>query len=133
SELPSDVTGFAVNIIGSQAYLSWNAVADADLSHYRIRWTPLKSGVVWAQSVDVVKQVSASATSVTVPAMVGSYLIKAVDYAGNESVTAAWASSSITWVQGLNAVETVSHPPWTGTCVGVEYDESAGGLVVSFE
>lgn len=133
SELPSDVTGFAVNIIGSQAYLSWNAVVDADLSHYRIRWSPLKSGVVWAQAVDVVKQVSASATSVTVPALVGSYLIKAVDYAGNESVTAAWASSSITWVQGLNAVETVSHPPWTGTCVGVEYDESAGGLVVSFE
>ena len=36
TEPPEDVTNFSVNIIGTEAHLSWTPVTDLDLSHYKI-------------------------------------------------------------------------------------------------
>ena len=128
SEPPADVTGFACNIISSGAHLSWDPLIAADLSHYRIRWSPLTSGATWAGSVDLVTKASASSTAITVPAMIGSYLIKGVDYSGSESAVAAVATSSIARVAGLNYVASIESPPWEGTADGLAYFESSGGL-----
>ena len=128
SEPPADVTGFACNIISSDAHLSWDPLIAADLSHYRIRWSPLTSGATWAGSVDLVTKASASSTAITVPATIGSYLIKGVDYAGSESAIAAVATSNIARVAGLNYVASIESPPWEGTADGLAYFESAGGL-----
>jgi hypothetical protein len=43
----------------------------------QIRYSTLTSGASWANSVSLVEKVARPATSVTVPARVGSYLIKA--------------------------------------------------------
>lgn len=135
AEPPSGVTGFACNILGVSAYLSWNPVADPDLSHYRVRWSPASTGATWAESVDLVLKVGKPATSITVPAMTGSYLIKAVDYQGNESGTAAVATTSISQVLGINLVETISQasPGWSGTGIGVVNDGIYGGLILEME
>jgi sulfur carrier protein ThiS len=129
-EPPSDVTGFSVNIVGFEAHLSWNPVLDIDLSHYRIMWSPEKQGVTWDTATDVVLR--ASGSSATVPAQVGTYLIKAVDIAGNESVNAAVVITSIAKLTGLNIVEILEEPDsngdWNGGFSGATYDESVNGV-----
>lgn len=129
-EIPGDVAGLSANIIGANAYLSWNPNTDVDLSHYRIRWSAVLSGATWAASIDIVERVGKPATSVTVPAMVGTYLIKAVDYQGNESETAGAAITNIARVAGLNFVEAVEQPPWDGTGDGVVFIPDLSGLIL---
>lgn len=131
TELPADVDGFACNVVNTEAHLSWTANTEIDLSHYKIKWSSLTSGATWAAAVDVVAKVSRSATSVVVPAMVGTYLIKAVDYAGNESETAAASITNISGIAGLNVVETVEQPAWDGTASQCEYSATHGGIVLS--
>ena len=131
TENPNDVTGFSCNVVGPTAHLSWNPNTDLDLSHYRIRWSAATSGASWGAAVDIVERVGKPATSVTVPAMVGTYLIKAVDYAGYESSTAAQVATSIARVAGLNYIINLTQPTWTGTGENAEYDAGLGGIVIS--
>lgn len=117
--VPADVTGFAVNVIGGTAHLGWNPVADVDLSHYRLRHSPVISGASWSSAVDLVPRIGRPATSVHVPALSGAYLIKAVDLGGRESTNAATSISSIADVLGFNAVATVTeHPAFAGAHSG---------------
>lgn len=132
TEPPADVSGFSANVVDGQANLDWDANTEADLSHYRIRYSPTKQGATWVNAVDLVTKVGKPATSITVPALVGTYLIKAVDLGGRESVTAAAAITNIARVQGLNFVEAVENqnPDWPGDRDGVYYSDSLGGLVL---
>jgi len=131
SALPSDVEDLACNIVGAEAHLSWTANTDADLSYYKIKWSPLTSGATWAAAVDIVAKVSRSATSVVIPAMVGTYLIKAVDYGGRESATAGSSITNIARISGLNVVETMTQPAWSGTGSQCEESGTYGGIVLS--
>ena len=106
---PSDVEDFACNVINSDAHLSWSAVTDLDLAYYQIRYSTLTSGAEWANSVSLVNKIARPATSVTVPARTGSYLIKAVDKLGNFSTNETIISNTI--VNDLNAVATQTESP----------------------
>lgn len=132
SEPPGNVTGFSVNIIGSSAYLSWDAVGDIDVKSYRIRWAPEKSGVTWGSAVDVMTGVTTN--SATIPAQVGTYLVKAVDYAGNESPIAAAAITNISYIRGLNFVEALEEGPddWAGTFADTRYDPDLVGITLDW-
>jgi predicted phage tail protein len=113
---PDDVEGFSVSIIGDNAFLTWNPNADLDLSHYTVRFSPVLAGATWGSATELVKQVAKPATSVSAPALVGSYLIKAVDGSGSESVNAALIVSSIAGITFLNAVANeVEQPDFDGT------------------
>lgn len=113
---PADVDNFTVNIVSTTAHLTWDAVADIDLSHYRIRWSPSTSAAAWASAIDLVTRVARPATSVDVPALIGTYLIKAVDLKGNESVTATTTVSTVASLLGLNVVQTITEDPtFSGT------------------
>ncbi len=116
TEPPSDVEDFACNIVNSDAHLSWEQVPDLDLSHYQIRYSTLTSGAEWQNSVSLVEKVSRPATSITVPARVGAYLIKAVDKLGNYSVNSTNIATNLTAVGSFNAVTTQSEDPtFSGT------------------
>jgi len=116
TEPPSDVEDFACNIVNSDAHLSWEQISDLDLSHYQIRYSTLTSGAEWQNSVSLVEKVSRPATSITVPARIGSYLIKAVDKLGNYSVNATLIATNLTSIGNFNAVTTQSeHPTFSGT------------------
>ena len=108
---PSDVTGFALSIIDGSASLSWDANSEVDISHYRIRYSTSLTGATWADSTVLVDRVSKPSTSATVPALVGSYLIKAVDYGGRESVNAQVISSNVAALRTFNAIESVEEAP----------------------
>jgi hypothetical protein len=113
---PSDVTDFSCNIIGGDAHLSWQQITDLDLAHYQIRYSTQTSGASWANSVSLVEKVARPATSVTVPARVGSYLIKAVDKNGNYSSNETIIATNVSSIGNFNAIITQTESPtFSGT------------------
>lgn len=118
--IPGDVDNFSVTIQGQQAALAWDSVTDIDLSHYRIKWSPDTVGATWASSIDLVPKVSAPMTSKTVPALTGTYLIKAVDFGLRESANEAVVVSTIASLEGFNAIATLTEEAdFDGTFDGV--------------
>ena len=115
---PENVTNFAVNVVGQDAILTWTAVGDVDLSHYVIRHSKQTAGVTWSNSIPLVSRVAKPATSVAVPAMTGTYAIKAVDQKGNESATVATVGVSIAALPDNNLSQTITEEPsFAGTHV----------------
>ncbi len=118
---PSDVQDLSCNITGQDAHLSWTAINDLDLAFYQIRFSNKTDGTgEWLNSVNLVTKVSRPATSVTVPARAGTYLIKAVDKLGNFSSNATAIVSNVTSAENFNAITSVSeHPTFSGTKTNV--------------
>ena len=117
---PSDVEDFSCNIINGDAHLSWQQISDLDLAYYSIRYSTLTTGASWANSVSLVEKVARPATSVTVPARVGSYLIKAVDKNGNYSSNETIIATNISTVGNFNAIVTQTESPtFSGTKTNV--------------
>jgi len=115
---PSDVNDFTCNIIGSDAHLNWSQIPDLDLAHYTVRFSTLTTNANWANSVTLIEKVARPATSITVPARIGSYLIKAVDKNGNYSSNEAVIATNILEVGNFNAVATQTESP---TFAGTTY------------
>ena len=115
---PEDVQDFTCNIIGTDAHLSWTQIGDLDLAHYTIRYSPLTSGADWNDSVSLVEKVARPATSITVPARTGSYLIKAIDKNGNYSSNEAIIATNLTEIGNFNAIATQTESP---TFAGTTY------------
>jgi len=111
TEPPSDVTDFSCNIIGSEAHLNWEQIPDVDLSHYQIRYSTLTSGAEWNNSVSLIEKVSRPATSISVPARTGTYLIKAVDKLNNFSISATNIVTNISSIGNFNSVATQTEDP----------------------
>lgn len=121
---PSDVQDFAINIVGTDAHLSWESIPDADLNYYVVNFTTETVNPEWQNSFTLINRVSRPATSVTVPARTGSYLIKAVDKLGNFSSNEAIITTNITAIGNFtNANTATENPDFTGTktdCVAVD-------------
>ncbi len=108
---PQNVSDFAVNIVNTEAHLTWTAVTDLDLSHYRIRHSRATTGAIYSDSIDLITKVPRPAVTAIVPAMTGTYFIKAVDKLGNDSLEPAQIVAIIEDIKGLNVVETVTESP----------------------
>ena len=112
AEPPADVTSLSANINQTTAVLSWSPVPDLDLSHYEVRFTR-ETIPVWSNSVLLIDKVARPATSITVAAQTGTYLIKAVDKLDNKSVGAVGTTVAINAADtiGLNLIETITENP----------------------
>ncbi len=124
---PSDVQDLSCNITGQDAHLSWTAIGDLDLAFYQIRFSDKTDGTgEWLNSVNLVTKVSRPATSVTVPARAGTYLIKAVDKLGNFSSNATAIVSNVVSAENFNSITSVSeHPTFAGTKTNVSISDDA--------
>ena len=124
---PSDVTDFSANVSGQEAHLSWEAVTDLDLAYYNLRFSEATDGSAdWLNSVSLVEKISRPATSISVPARQGTYLIKAVDKLGNFSSNATAIISNVTSPINFNAVATQSeHPSFGGTFTNTVLTDNA--------
>lgn len=111
TQRPANVENFSVNILGEAAYLSWSASSDTFLSHYRLRYVEDTSSISWENAVDLVARVGKPSTSVTVPALSGAYLIKAVSTNGLESADPAIVISTVQGLNGFNAVVEIQEDP----------------------
>ena len=124
---PSDVTGLSCNILGQEAHLGWEQISDLDLAFYNLRFSEKTDGTAdWQNSVALVEKVSRPATSISVPARTGTYLIKAVDKLGNFSSNATAIISNVTSALNFNAVTTQSeHPSFSGTLTNTVITDNA--------
>jgi len=116
-EPPEDVQDFSCNIVGQEAHLGWTQIRDLDLAYYQLRFSEETDGTAdWQNSVALVEKVSRPATSISVPARAGTYLIKAVDKLGNFSSNATAIISNVTSIINFNSIATQSeHPDFNGT------------------
>ena len=114
---PADVTNFDGNAVGSTLHLNWTPVTDLDLAHYVIRYSNQTSGATYSAAEDLAQVVSSS-SSLSVPAVAGTYFIKAVDdTTSGSNVSANAASFVITNVNlgDLNVVQALTeNPSFTG-------------------
>ena len=115
SDPPPDVTDFSCNIVGLDAFLSWEAVDVLDLSYYELRYQNTTANAAWANSIPIVKKVSRPATSVVVPAKTGAYLIKARDKLGLPSVNATIVYVAVDTIGNFNFLtSSTQNPNFTG-------------------
>jgi len=119
AELPENVTNLSFEVVGNTLNLSWDPVDALDLSHYRIRFSPLNNGGSWASSTTTVENISAPSTTVSLPLRSGEYFVKAYDTSGNGSLDA----TSVT-------VSEAFKPIYANT---VEQEEFGDGLKVGTE
>lgn len=119
--VPADVTGFAATVRGTTLYLSWDRGTEVDLDHYEIRFSTNPSSPSWDSAIPVnPREISASSNSISLPAVIGSYLIRAVDRKDNYSENAAIITPGISLVDGLNFVDIVDEAPtWPGVKTNV--------------
>lgn len=121
---PENVNNFFINILNDTATLSWTASAALNVSHYEIRYSPLLTGVTWGSAAPIQQHVST--TSVQVPSMQGTFLIRAVTTQGIMSPLATLLISDIPGLDSLNAVEVITEDPtFPGVKDAVEVISSA--------
>jgi len=83
---PSDVASITHELSGGTLFLSWPPITDADLSHYEIKHNSNITGATWSNSTTIIEKIGRPATSATVPARSGTFLIRAYDKEDNFSV-----------------------------------------------
>lgn len=111
SQPPQDVTGFAAEVNGDSINLSWAAVPDLDLSYYIIRHAKETTGATWSGAVTYVEKVARPSTEASVPAKAGSYLIKAVDKTGVQSVNATTVVVAASEITARATIVTIDEDP----------------------
>lgn len=85
---PPDLSGFAANVSGSTAVFSWNAVTALQVLNggfVVIRYTSATSGATWDTSTEVLRA-PGNATQISGSYAPGTYLAKAIDSSGVESL-----------------------------------------------
>ena len=118
--VPQDVENFSINVLGDQALLSWTAISDLDLDYYVLKFSTDLVTPTWQNSIDLVDRIGRPATSVTLPLLTGSYLIKAQDKLGNQSSNETIVTTNIASVNFVNQTTINEHTAFTGTKSGVE-------------
>ena len=130
---PADVTNFTGNVVGSNLFLSWTPVADLDLAHYIVRYSPQTVSATYDSSVLVAEVPSSSSTLAVSDAGTGTYFIKAVDdttSGSNTSVNPAQFITTSAGLEELNVVEVVSEDPsFAGVKSSIEIDDD-GHLIL---
>jgi hypothetical protein len=113
---PSDVTGFVAEVNGAVITLDWEAVPDLDLSYYIIRYSPDLVGASWGNALTYVDKVSRPASSVSIPARAGTYMVKAVDKSGITSISYTSVSVPVANIEPLaNTLTLTDSPTFSGT------------------
>lgn len=112
SEPPADVTGFKVSVLNGIGLFEWDANEDFDFAYYIVKFDNAVESVSWNTSQIVYEKLQGN--SLSLPIHEGTYLIKAVDYFGNESRHPA---TIISYDSGAfnNVIERLTQEPdWNG-------------------
>ena len=114
-------------------FLSWTPVADLDLAHYIVRYSPQTVSATYESSILVAEVPSSSSTLAVSDAGTGTYFIKAVDdttSGSNTSVNPAQFITTSAGLEELNVVETLSEDPsFAGVKSSIEIDDD-GHLIL---
>ena len=115
-EPPSDISSFVAEVNGSVITLDWEAVPDLDLSYYIIRHSPDIVSASWGNASTYVDKVSRPASSVSIPARSGTYMVKAVDKSGITSTNYTSVVVPFANIEPLaNSITLTDSPSFTGS------------------
>jgi len=95
---PADVDNFFLRADSEEAHLRWDLVDDVDVNiggHYEIRHSSLTSSALWRESRILAEYIAGNENGCTVPLLVGTYLIKAVDSTGHKSTNATLVINTV--------------------------------------
>lgn len=116
---PADVQNFRVQAIDGQANLAWDQATDLDVKIgglFEIRHTSKTTGASWSDGTPIGPALSGISTNQSLPLIAGTYMIKAVDSAGNKSVNAANIIMPNVNLTGMVTVDSATQDPgFTGT------------------
>ena len=145
-EAPPDVTDFDLNVDKGQLTGAWTYDPPGDLSHFEILWSPLALAQVDdpTKMKAIIEEHPAAQRTVPLPALSGTFAIRAVNTSGNKSRNANFAEApSVDPVPTLEAfvvneaAGTVTTPtgttqgtPFGGTKVAVEVPGAGGVLTL---
>ena len=116
SDPPANITNFIRELSAGTIFFSWDAVPDLDLSYYRVKHNPNTSGATWGNSSTVITKVARPSTVASLPARSGTFLIKAYDKNGNESVAATTLVVLPAELPPLGTAQTLTEDPtFTGS------------------
>lgn len=87
SSIPSDVTGFLINVVDNTALFKWDNNPEIDIDHYIMKFSGAYENASWDTSQ--LLEANITQNRVSLPFLGGTYLIKAVDILGNESAAPA--------------------------------------------
>jgi hypothetical protein len=104
-ERPPTPYGFSVNVQSELVELFWQLSEAPDIAHYNIRYTPEVISPRWNAS-QFLSQVSWQTNHTSAGARTGTYMIKAVDTSGNESVE-AMKRTTVAQLPNINYIERV--------------------------
>ena len=93
--------------------LDWRLVSDLDIDYYLIRFSTNTQTASWDQSTSIAST-GPTQSSATVPLRTGTYLIRAVDYAGNRSPQASRIVTSVPELSKIQFITNVAAPVWDG-------------------
>lgn len=119
---PPNVDNFAVSIQRGNGYFTWtipDVMEKNGISHYVIKHSPIEStGVGWGQAVAVGSSIAYPGLTAVLPAMRGTYLIKAVSRRGRESDSPAILINTLDNSNDFTLIqEHEEHPYFTGAKV----------------
>lgn len=113
---PDDVLDFDGVVKGEMMNLDWAPVPNLDLDHYILKFVYSGSPVKWANGITLDDKIPKTATSHTVQALAGTYMLKAIDTSGIESVNYISVFSDVSNLFELNVVQDMpQEPDWNGT------------------
>jgi len=78
SDLPEDVGNPTAYSVGPAIALEWDASTDASLSYYIVRHAIEETAASWSHATTAVAKIARPATTHTIPAKPGTYMIRAV-------------------------------------------------------
>lgn len=106
---PADVTNLSISAANGNAQLVWSKTPDPDVKDggwYIVRFTPRRQDVRWTDGFQVA-QVAGAANFATAVLQSGTYMVKAYDSSGVESINFASVSSATLAIQELNTVAVI--------------------------
>ena len=114
---PNDVTNFDAIVSGENVVLGWDAIPDLDLSYYTIRHSVAQTGATWANATTDTEKVPRPATTFTVPARAGTYMIRAYDKTAvaSQNFTSAVAIPTTSLTQFSNTSTQTESASFGGT------------------
>ena len=133
TESPEDVTDFSSEFLANNNLrLTWSPVSDIDLSYYAVRYQSVTTGATWSNSTNLIDVPRKDGTSTIVPNMKDTtFLIKAVDKLGNESINEISVVSDVedqntSLLTSFNETTSFSSGTYTNTAL----TEDANGVTI---
>tara|TARA_R110000803_G_scaffold189457_1_gene251940 strand:+ start:1573 stop:4323 length:2751 start_codon:yes stop_codon:yes gene_type:complete len=120
---PSQITNFSVRAIDGSAHMEWDRSVDVDVIHggfLRIRHSNLITGAIWEGGSDIGQALAGTSTNAVLPLLAGTYMIKAVDSAGNFATDSTSSITTVPNILDFNVVSTTTESPtFAGTKVNM--------------